>query len=72
MSRRRSSSTTMGPPPDIVMGPPPPPLPITQQPPPACPIENQESVLDKYRKLKRKFFELEDVRAAIVHHSLLN
>jgi hypothetical protein len=61
----------MGPPPDVVMGPPPPPppLPVTQQPPPACPNENQDTVLDKYRKLKRKFFELEDVRAPIVHHA---
>jgi hypothetical protein len=51
----------MGPPADVVMGPPPPPLSATHQPPPALPKENQENVFDKYRKLKRKFFELEDV-----------
>jgi len=61
MSRRRSSSTTMGPPVDVVMGPPPPPpLPVPQQPPPAPPKDNLE-IVDKYRRLKRKYFELEDV-----------
>jgi hypothetical protein len=51
----------MGPPTDVVMRPPPPPLPVAQQPPPAPPKDNQE-IVDKYRRLKRKYFELEDVR----------
>jgi hypothetical protein len=50
----------MGPPADVVMGPPPPPSSVTLQPPPAPSNDNQE-VVDKYRRLKRKYFELEDV-----------
>jgi hypothetical protein len=50
----------MGPPADVVMGPPPLPLPATQQSPPAPSKDNQE-IVDKYRRLKRKYFELEDV-----------
>ncbi|KAH7925568.1 hypothetical protein BV22DRAFT_1010857 [Leucogyrophana mollusca] len=64
MSRRRSISTTMGPPPDrdIIMGPPPPPLPSVQQ---SQPLQQQSSkdnqeIVEKYRKLKRRYFELED------------
>lgn len=56
MSRRRSTSI-MGPPADrdIVMGPPPLPAPVAQKP-----KDNQE-IADKYRKLKRRYFELEEV-----------
>lgn len=61
----------MGPPADVVMGPPPPPpLPVTQQPPPTPLKETQESALDKYRKLKRKFFELEDVSSYLPSWSI--
>ncbi|KAH7909241.1 FYRN-domain-containing protein, partial [Hygrophoropsis aurantiaca] len=61
MSRRRSISTAMGPPPDrdIIMGPPPPPLPSAQQPIQQTSKDNQE-ITEKYRKLKRRYFELED------------
>jgi hypothetical protein len=57
----------MGPPADVVMGPPPLPLPATQQSPPAPSKDNQE-IVDKYRRLKRKYFELEDV-SRIVHNN---
>jgi hypothetical protein len=59
MSRRRSASNAMGPPPDrdLVMGPPPPPLPSTQQ----QPSKDNQDIGEKYRKLKRRYFELEDV-----------
>jgi len=62
----------MGPPADVVMGPPPPPLSATHQPPPALPKENQENVFDKYRKLKRKFFELEDKHREAQHELRLS
>ncbi|KAG1858940.1 F/Y-rich N-terminus-domain-containing protein [Suillus subluteus] len=56
----------------VVMGPPPPPpLSVTQQPPLAPPKENQENVFDKYRKLKRKFFELEDKHKEAQHELML-
>lgn len=55
------TSTTMGPPQDrdVAMGPPPPRLPSTQPPP-----KDNPDVLEKYRKLKRRYFELEEVGRA--------
>ncbi|KAG9308865.1 hypothetical protein JVU11DRAFT_11324 [Chiua virens] len=51
----------MGPPQDrdVVMGPPPPPLPPTQPSAPQSAKDNQD-VTEKYRKLKRRYFELEE------------
>jgi hypothetical protein len=59
------TSTTMGPPQDrdVAMGPPPPRLPSTQPPPPQA-TKDTPDVLEKYRKLKRRYFELEEVRRA--------
>lgn len=61
MSRRRSSTSTMGPPPDrdILMGPPPVPAP-PQQSSQQKPKDTQE-ITEKYKKLKRRYFELEEV-----------
>ncbi|KAH7885456.1 FYRN-domain-containing protein [Phlebopus sp. FC_14] len=61
MSRHRSASTTMAQPPDrdVVMGPPPPPLPSNQQSVYPGSNDNQE-IVEKYRKLKRRYFELEE------------
>lgn len=62
----------MGPPADVVMGPPPPPpLPVTQQPPPAPPKDNLE-IVDKYRRLKRRYFELEDKHKEAQHELRLS
>jgi hypothetical protein len=60
MSRRRSSSFTKTPVPekDVVMGPPP--APVSTQAAPAMQQPNQD-ISEKYRKLKRRFFELEEV-----------
>lgn len=69
MSRRRSSSSAMGPPPakDVVMGPPPVPAPVSPQPsmPATSPpkIKDSQDISEKYKKLKRRFFELEEVSA---------
>ncbi|KAF8443246.1 F/Y-rich N-terminus-domain-containing protein [Boletus edulis BED1] len=52
----------MGPPQDrdVAMAPPPPPhIPSTQPPPPQANKDNQD-VPEKYRKLKRRYFELEE------------
>jgi len=49
----------MGPPPDrdVVMGPPPvPPQQIAQQKP-----KDPQEIAEKYKKLKRRYFELEEV-----------
>ena len=65
------TSTTMGPPQDrdVAMRPPPPPhLPSTQPPPPQ-PTKDSQEVLEKYRKLKRRYFELEEVCRAPTCHS---
>ncbi|KAF8895634.1 hypothetical protein BD779DRAFT_742729 [Infundibulicybe gibba] len=62
MSRRRSTSSVMGPPPDrdVVMGPPPVPAPLSAgHAPQQKPKEGQE-ITEKYKKLKRRFFELEE------------
>ncbi|KAG6336886.1 hypothetical protein ID866_2212 [Astraeus odoratus] len=58
MSPRRPAASAMGPPQDrdIVMGPPPPPLPSSLQQPP----KDNQDVSEKYRKLKRRYFELEE------------
>ena len=45
------------------MAPPPPPLIQHTQPPPP-PTKDGQEVLEKYRKLKRRYFELEEVRRA--------
>lgn len=60
MSRRRSTSSAMGPPPDrdTPMGPPPVPVPSGPQ----KGMDGQD-ISEKYRKLKRRFFELEEVSA---------
>lgn len=62
MSRRRSTST-MGPPPDrdVVMGPPPIPAPLPQQSVQQKPKDSHE-ITEKYKKLKRRYFELEEVQ----------
>lgn len=62
MSRRRSSSNAMGPPPDrdVVMGPPPVPAPASSTASPSKSKDGQD-INEKYRKLKRRFFELEEV-----------
>jgi hypothetical protein len=61
MSRRRSTSI-MGPPADrdVLMGPPPLPAPVTLQGEQQKPKDSQE-IAEKYRKLKRRYFELEEV-----------
>jgi hypothetical protein len=55
----------MGPPPDrdVVMGPPPIPAPVPQQGSLQKPKESQE-IAEKYKKLKRRYFELEEVSVA--------
>lgn len=60
MSRRRSTSSAMGPPPDrdTPMGPPPVPIPSGPQ----KGMDGQD-ISEKYKKLKRRFFELEEVSA---------
>ncbi|KIJ17557.1 hypothetical protein PAXINDRAFT_72937 [Paxillus involutus ATCC 200175] len=70
MSRRRSASNAMGPPPDrdLVMGPPPPPLPSTQQ----QPSKDNQDIGEKYRKLKRRYFELEDKHKESQHELKLS
>ncbi|KAF7980654.1 hypothetical protein HWV62_37476 [Athelia sp. TMB] len=77
MSRRRSGSI-MGPPPDrdVIMGPPPVPAPSSQQagqhaalPPPQASHhtpKGDQDITEKYKKLKRRYFELEEV--SIVKH----
>ncbi|RDB14850.1 hypothetical protein Hypma_016380 [Hypsizygus marmoreus] len=59
MSRRRSTSSAMGPPTDrdVVMGPPSIPPPGTTAQPKA---KDSQEISEKYRKLKRRFFELEE------------
>ncbi|GBE85118.1 predicted protein [Sparassis crispa] len=58
MSRPNRPSAPMGPPQDMVMGPPPLPVQVAQ-PDPQKPKESQD-VAEKYRRLKRKYFELEE------------
>jgi hypothetical protein len=55
----------MGPPPDrdVVMGPPPVPSPLPQQNAQQKPKDTQE-ITEKYKKLKRRYFELEEVGVA--------
>jgi len=70
MSRRRSTSTAMGPPPDrdIMMGPPPVPAPLpsaTHQK-----TKDGQEIVEKYRKLKRRFFELEEVSVISLSFSI--
>ncbi|KAG8214339.1 hypothetical protein J3R82DRAFT_9304 [Butyriboletus roseoflavus] len=52
----------MGPPQDrdVVMGPPPPPLLPSTHPSAPQPAKDNQDVLEKYRKLKRRYFELEE------------
>ena len=54
----------MGPPQDVVMGPPPVPSQIAPSSSTGARLKEPESqdVSEKYRRLKRKFFELEEVR----------
>lgn len=56
----------MGPPQDrdVVMAPPPPPLLPSTQPSAPQPSKDNQDVLEKYKKLKRRYFELEQVRRA--------
>lgn len=63
MSRRRSTSNVMGPPPDIVMGPPPVPAPLSSSSHASSQAKSKDNsdIAEKYRKLKRRFFELEEV-----------
>lgn len=69
MSRHRSTSS-MGPPPDrdVVMGPPPVPAPSSQQGAQQKPKDNQE-IVEKYKKLKRRYFELEEVSIIILSYT---
>lgn len=70
---RRSTSTTMGPPQDrdVVMGPPLPPLPTSTQPSVPPPTKDNQEVAEKYRKLKRRYFELEEVGQTLTRRSLV-
>jgi hypothetical protein len=65
MNRTRSLSGIMGPPTDrdVVMGPPPIPPPLGPPQPPALPQKSKETqeIVDKYKRLKRRYFELEEV-----------
>lgn len=65
MSTRRPSGSIMGPPlppdRDVIMGPPP--IPIQQHGALQSPKDVQE-VTEKYKKLKRRYFELEEVRCS--------
>lgn len=58
MSPRRPASSVVGPPPDreTIMGPPATPLPSSTQ----QPAKDNQDVSEKYRKLKRRYFELEE------------
>lgn len=62
MSGRRSTSA-MGPPADrdVVMGPPPLPPPVSQQAAEQQKPKDTQEITEKYRKLKRRYFELEEV-----------
>jgi hypothetical protein len=54
----------MGPPPDRdVMGPPPTPSSSQHSPPPQ--IKDSPNIAEKYRKLKRRYFELEEVYSVL-------
>lgn len=66
MNRRRSTPGTMGPPSDrdVVMGPPPVPTPLSSGLPAPLPQQkskDDQNLTEKYKKLKRRFFELEEV-----------
>lgn len=58
----------MGPPPDrdVVMGPPPVPTPQPQQGTQYQKPKDPQEVTEKYRKLKRRYFELEEVSVLLV------
>jgi hypothetical protein len=65
MSKRRTQhQSQMGPPPtrDVVMGPPPVPSPASTSPMPGnLKQKDTQEVAEKYRKLKRKYLDLEEV-----------
>jgi hypothetical protein len=72
MNRAHSLTPTMAPPSDkdIIMGPPPVPSPLPIVPsakPGPAPKDNQE-IVEKYKRLKRKYFELEEVGLVIFLH----
>lgn len=71
MNRRRSTPGTMGPPSDrdVVMGPPPVPTPLSSglpAPLPQLKSKDDQNIAEKYKKLKRRFFELEEVSVNII------
>ena len=71
MNRRRSTPGTMGPPSDrdVVMGPPPVPTPLSSGLPAPLPQQkpkDDQNLAEKYKKLKRRFFELEEVSVNII------
>ena len=71
MNRRRSTPGTMGPPSDrdVVMGPPPVPTPLSSGLPATLPQQkskDDQNLAEKYKKLKRRFFELEEVSVNIL------
>ena len=64
MSKRRTApNTSMGPPPDKdpVMGPPPLPPPTSSSPSAHPKPKDAQDLAEKYRKLKRKYYDLEEV-----------
>ena len=76
MSRSsRSHQPNMGPPPDVVMGPPPlpPQVGVFHAAPqnPSKPVKDAQDVAEKYRKLKRRYFDLEEVRISSPRSSVI-
>lgn len=67
MSRAHKSNMAppqnMGPPQDVVMGPPPLPPQVAQS---TSQKSNSTDVVEKYRRLKRKYFDLEEVSDRVV------